>query len=428
MSLFSRFGVEIPKSLTEANIIGVDFDDDDLSAASVEEGSRNPIHTLFADVEQYKRSLKNILCIDIETNKVFRFGFPGMYRDCFCASNFLCYPGSIKSKKKIAKDNGISLTNAECMQYAFNLFINKLFEYDCGRIDKEKHSILLVSRPASSCWESNEKKYAALLKEKLEIKDYSQQVDIVIVSELQSLCTLLVRDGGPVSPEENVVIMKCGSNSFDMAVARRGDIPANWEYSRLFGTGKIEDLMLKQFLDEQPGKKPVKPIAQSKLFLRKLKEQFYGTDNEPGDNKNFFRIIFENKPKPIMVYKQIDDEFMEQTLNNTGPVTIEASMDGIDQEEYASWHEACMAVFNGAKHHVKKCLKGDQLHKIILTGGASVMPEVQQIAQECFGGAKFVRYPCNHLIANSLAYVGAFEIVQQQLREFDKAFNDIFFP
>ena len=56
------------------------------------------------------------------------------------------------------------------------------------------------------------------------------------------------------------------------------------------------------------------------------------------------------------------------------------------------------------------------------------MPEVQQIAQECFGGAKFVRYPCNHLIANSLAYVGAFEIVQQQLREFDKAFNDIFFP
>ena len=156
----------------------------------------------------------------------------------------------------------------------FNLFINKLFKNDNEIIDKEKRSILLVSRPADSIWESKEKEYAALLKKKLNIKDYSQAVDIVIVSESQAVCALVARNGGLVSPTENAVIIKCGSSSFDMAVVRQGNIPANWEYSRPFGVRKIEDLMLKQILNEQPGKKPVIPTPRVNFLWAYLRSGF----------------------------------------------------------------------------------------------------------------------------------------------------------
>ena len=120
---------------------------------------------------------------------------------------------------------------------------------------------------------------------------------------------------------------------------------------------------------------------------------------------------------------------MEQTLNNTGPVVIEASLDGIDRKEYASWHEACCAVFNGAKARARECLGKEQLHKIVLTGGATVMPEVRQIAQECFVGTELVCSREPHLsVVKGLAYVGLFEILQRQVKKLEDAFNDIFFP
>ena len=416
MSLFDNFDVKVPTNLNEANIIGVDFGDGDLCASRVEKiGDQFVISYLYADEARVQIKVANILQVDIKTKKPLHLGFPGKPKDCFCACNFKKIPGSTLTKTNAIKESTVSLTNSECMQYAFNLFINNLFQYNA--LKKDKRSILLIGRPSSNEWRKKEKDYVALLKEQLKIEDYSQPVDIVIVSEsLAALARATKPDEAQrIRPQENAIVVDCGSSTFDMTVVRQGSIPEGGEYSRQFGAGKIEELMLKQFLDEHPEKKPVFSKAHSKIFLRKRKEEFYGPGTEPGCNENSFTVRFENQPKPIRVNKDIDDEFMEQTLEKTGPVTIEASMEGIDQEEYASWHEACLAVFKEAKQQVKKCLKGEKLHKIVLTGGASVMPEISANLGEIFGKGKIIhaKFP-NYTVAEGLAYVGLVEVLKHE--------------
>ncbi|MDY3917579.1 MAG: hypothetical protein SOZ59_01080 [Candidatus Limivivens sp.] len=446
-SLFERFGVELPENVEDVNLIGVDFGDGEVSAAlaRVKDGKIDN-DPLFPDSTRAGYKCPNVLFIPSDRSLPWKMGI-GNFQNGKVYYNFKKCPGTNEARTRYRMDNGQSdeYTYEEIMKLAFQQFIRLLFTYNAHAISREKRTILVVGRPAGSKWKKREKEYAELLMDGLKIEGYEKPIDIVVVSE--SLAAF-ARETNPKLPEEKriqrgetVLIVDCGSSTFDVTLVTEDRIPEDGEYSRQFGGGMIEDLMLQCFClgkeppeDRWPGRllrlrqycgegrhTPDRMVcSHHKLELRKKKEDYYGKTGEDGTDTGIYAVFFEpeSETEADQEYESwfIKKPFMGQVLYRMPVRAGSASL--LESEEsvrtFPSWYAAGRSVFREASRQMEKYLRGRPADKVILTGGVSAMPEVRRLVKECFGREPIMAELPNYSVVEGLAYVAALEVLKHR--------------
>ncbi|XP_012830938.1 PREDICTED: heat shock 70 kDa protein-like [Erythranthe guttata] len=92
----------------------------------------------------------------------------------------------------------------------------------------------------------------------------------------------------------------------------------------------------------------------------------------------------------------------KRTLSSTTQTTVEVDslFEGIDfyaTITKARFEELCMDMFVRCMEPVEKCLRDKKIHKstvheVVLVGGSTRIPKVQQLLQDCFNGGAMVVY------------------------------------
>ena len=316
------------KIFEQYNLIGLDYGDGELSAAKIEwnyQDKKLEIKTLAFDrgailfktpnaylindhtAENYEAididKADISLCMDVNatgTDKGFR---------CY---NFKHYPGSEEAKAKYVQDDGIevSFTNEQIMAKGFACVVNTLFDYN-SIINRNKPTIILVGCPSSSGWRNGMSAYARLLQSALKSVLPETQKPVSIAIQTESTAAL-ARETDPnlenhVRNYEIVVILDCGSSTFDITITTPSGIPEGGEDSYQFGGRQIDENMLfdaiKELLEQYPNQEANIRMHGMKLELRIKKEKFYGDD---GDNANdqVYKIAIRNEDGTLMKDKQ----------------------------------------------------------------------------------------------------------------------------
>ena len=252
-NLFERFRVEMPVEPEEVNLIGVDFGDGELSAvlARVQDGriSQDP---LFPDSTRVGYKCPNVLFMPDAPDQPCKIGI-GSFQNGRAYYNFKKCPGTNEARSRYRTEDGTedAHTYEELMKMAFQQFVRLLFQYNVHTIRRDRRTILAVGRPAGGKWKKREKEYADLLEKGLTVEGYEKEIQVVVVSE--SLAAF-ARETNPALPEEKrirkgetVLLIDCGSSTFDVTLVTEDRIPENGEYSCPFGGNLIEENMLKCF-------------------------------------------------------------------------------------------------------------------------------------------------------------------------------------
>lgn len=303
-----------------------------------------------------------------------------------------------------------ALTYKEVMKRFFQRAVCHIFENNADQLKGKERTVLFVGRPASQVWEECELEYQRLLKTGLQemissMKHYEgHQVDVIVYSEAQAALAYEYSQENIVS-QEAVLILDCGSSTFDAVLVCDRKILA--EYSRQIGAGMLDELMTDELLlgdsredmedvdvrlsmREKMRKELIAAAGWSELTLtaRKLKELYYGP-NGKGGMKGLFGCYTKSGEHERIV----DEEFMEKVIYKI-PIRIEDSYSDMDEihpfygcHEYPSFYEAVKAFMKECK---ERCEKADRLpDRVVLTGGASVMPFLGKLVREQFGDAVF---------------------------------------
>lgn len=303
-----------------------------------------------------------------------------------------------------------ALTYKEVMKRFFQRAVLHIFENNADQLKGKERTVLFVGRPASQVWEDCELEYQMLLKTELQeaissMKYYEgHQVDVIVYSEAQAALAYEYSQEN-IASQEAVLILDCGSSTFDAVLVCDRKILA--EYSRQIGAGMLDELMTDELLfgenrenmedvdarlsmRERMKKELIAAAGWSELTMtaRKLKELYYGP-NGKGGMKGLFGCYTKSGERERIV----DEEFMEKVIYKI-PVRIEDSysdMDGIHPfygcHEYSSFYEAVKDFMKECK---ERCEEADRLpDRVVLTGGASVMPFLGVLVREQFGDAVF---------------------------------------
>ena len=336
-----------------------------------------------------------------------------------------------------------------------NLLKNKIILGDC-RGQEEKEIFLFVGRPSSNAWESYAKEYQRILQgslHELESKIWELEpgvkvkvkLSVIVYSEAEAaMASEYYRE--TIDPKETIVVIDGGSSTFDCVVVRNGKVIG--EYSRQVGAGMIEKNMFDICLLEldKDRKKAGISVDQRKaehdakvsmvdfnegvhtIELRKRKEDYFGPDGTRAYDDNRYSIYMNSSRKRW----DIDHAFMELAIQKM-PVRVERSyldeedkFGGNHTQDYASFWCAVEAFVKGAK---ERCVEKEtreelKVDRIILTGGATVMPFVQEIVREVFQVEKNqiqLEQPSltrRFSVSRGLAYMGYVELTKYQ--EFTK--------
>lgn len=439
---------ETPLDPKEARVIGVDFGAGEMTACYII--NRESINL---------KDLSENLCTD---NNNSRYTYT-IYNDRknIVGKECLSYPDEIYTNIKTTPENakknygniqGVrlgehTLSYKDLQKKTFGSFIQDVLRYNEHILQPPKSEVyLFVGCPASSVWEEQAKDYQNILKEGLsELRSVKQpnkgeielNFHIIVYSEAEAAMAYEYKKGN-VRPNEIILIIDGGSSTFDCVVVKDGKVIN--EYSRQVGAGMIEQNLFDLcILDEKTAKqdvstrktahdnvmRPQNPLDKAEGFytvrLRQIKEDFYGTT---GNAEQTGVISFLNQGNPTR--KIIDSKVMDIAINKM-PVRVERSyLDGNDQfggnssKDYDSFREAVEDFFKGAKARCFDRKTGEkvEIDRIILTGGATIMPFVQDIAKKVFEVEKkgiTLEKPGDdrhYSVSNGLAYMGYVELTK----------------
>lgn len=456
-TLFERFGIPTPENFEDYNLIGIDFGDGELSASFVElerdikndsgefeidesnEGrisvlqlSLAPNGTLYKNVNAFYHSpTKTELIYDVSDTRLDS-GLSGSryynYKKC---------PGDITADSLFQKDDKTtgSISYRQAMIEGFNCVVDTLFKSNL-RISREKPTIILVGRPSSAGWESSELEYARMLRKGLKLPAGQKEVYIAIEPESTAA---LASEMDPkyekqrVNRKEIVVILDSGSSTFDVTVVGPNGVVGEDSYQ--FGGNQLDENLLALLRSSVAAYSPGAELESEhghKLALRILKEGYYGIKGT-GQMKRLYTPDLKNVNQSDMDEEfefRIDKKTMKKALEEM-PVRafrFEKGLNGMLRKTqpvtYKSWLGACEAIYSSfyekMKGHFTK--QGDEHHpfvpdRIILSGGVSVMPEVQEAVKRAFGVEPTISPRPNYSVSQGLGYVLGTEIRKKQLLE-----------
>jgi hypothetical protein len=157
------------------------------------------------------------------------------------------------------------------------------------------------------------------------------------------------------------------------------------------------------------------------LRLRKRKEDYFGDNGRNGDTDLVYSVILNGN----RVRKLIDDSFMNTAIHKI-PVRIERSyleedaFGGGTARDYPNFYSAVEAFVKGAKARCfdKKTGEKVKIDRVILTGGATVMPFIQEIIRNVFQTTDIeINQPSKNRhfsVAKGLTYMGYVELMTCQ--------------
>lgn len=310
------------------------------------------------------------------------------------------------------------LPNKEVMRRFFQKALTDIFQYN-RELQGKKRTVVFVGRPSSQIWEETEEAYRQLLMKGLEKKLHTipnyedHKVDIIIYSEAMAALAYEYSQGN-IKPDEAVLIIDCGSSTFDAVLVKNRRILT--EYSRQLGAGQIDEIMTDMLLAQGDQECMTSVAAREKMReeksrlisgadsrpelvidARKIKEMFYGKNGSETNPQVLTCRVFEERKRIIQYF---DEASMEQVIFHV-PVEVQPSYDD-DHElrpfleehafthhgsEFPSFYDAAKDFMEGTVRACKN--KGVQPDRVILTGGASVMPFIDELVKEYFGLSAF---------------------------------------
>lgn len=443
MTLLEKFGIKVNGKFTDYNLIGIDFGDGEISAAFVHKNTiKNKIEVKGLSLDETGTLWKNVNAFFIgnSVNKIVYSVTDSALQadtDGIRYYNYKKSPADIASKNKFIKDDDTvsPLSYREVMCKSFNQLVNILFKSNPYSISNEKPTIILVGRPSGPLWETCENEYAEMLQNSLVLPNVKKPVYVAIQAESTAALAREIDpkwDSKRISNNEIVIVLDNGSSTFDVTVIASGGVVG--EASFQFGGNLIDANMLK-LLKEKVAKDCPGKIFETKhgqkLALRIKKESFYGKDGNVGEPQLYSVGLRNNNGNREQYDFKINEEFMFKVLNEV-PVkvtSLKRNSDGtVSQNKpqtYASWMDACKNVYEGFYQQFKHIFKtpgNDDEHpfipdRIILSGGVSVMPEVQKVIEEVFGKKPTITDRPNFSVSEGLAYVLGSEIQKQELLE-----------
>ena len=289
----------------------------------------------------------------------------------------------------------------EIMRDFFRELSKNIRAYNVDSILKDGDRIhLVVGCPASPSWmdDKNRTAYEALIREATGIEN----VSVVSESRGAIFSAFFGREMNGISASDGIAVFDFGSLTADFTYLKMGEVlmERSWD----LGASHIERAMLSQVLDL--GRQTLESVyrEQENLLLHKLrreKEMYYsGTlmagrssidlicTDETGDP-----VLVENRngkmrPKTLEIRYPDEnsdmDEFMSDVVSEE---TFDILQNGTSIGRY-SWHAGCRAFFAAMKTLLNS--KGLPNRMIVLTGGASRMPFVRELACEVFSDTEVV--------------------------------------
>lgn len=311
------------------------------------------------------------------------------------------------------------MPNKEVMRRFFQRALMNIFENNDNQLKGKKRTVVFVGRPASQIWEETEEAYRQLLMKGLEEKLHTipgyedHKVDIIIYSEAMAALAYEYSQGN-IKPDESVLIIDCGSSTFDAVLVKNRRILT--EYSRQLGAGQIDEIMTDMLLAQGDHECMTSVAAREKMreekshllagtagrpdlviMSRMRKEMFYGENGSESTPQILTCRFSGDKNRITQIF---DETSMEQVIFHV-PVEVQPSYDDdyelrpfLDEHafthhgsEFPSFYDATKDFMEGAVRACKS--KGVQPDRVILTGGASVMPFIDELVKEYFGMSAF---------------------------------------
>jgi hypothetical protein len=423
-NLCDKFKITIRSSPDKVNILGVDLGDGEYCVArGYKDGNKIKIDDLDVDntgnhkkdfAVYYKNELIDAvgqLAIDLKkkTSSSSSGEFYVRFKKPPCTEYIdQKYGGSFESS---------ALTYYEIMQLNFSRIINDIFKNNRD-LSNQKETVLFVGRPSSqqdTGWAAHEVEYQKLLKSGLKVENYNGNIEIIVLSEAQAALAYEISKG-TINDDETVLIFDGGSSTFDAVLITSRKVKG--EYSRQFGAGKIEENMLEQYLEQRDSE--IKEESLETLKLRTYKENYFGTNGNNGtvsyaeENFESHSVRFGSGDKVLL---EIDNEMMYKAIYKTPIHVYSSDVASNDpyftERDYSSFYDAFRDFVSGTKHLLldKHNVK---LDKIIMTGGATVMPFISEVIEKLLR-KKPVRtgFP-NYSVSEGLAYIGYVEFEKRE--------------
>lgn len=267
-----------------------------------------------------------------------------------------------------AKESG--LTCGKLMAAFLYQLIKNIRSFNEGIIGPEDELIWRIGCPSSAAW-TDTSAYAKLAYIATGIAKVS------VVPESRAAMFSAVSAGNTaISAQEGVMVFDFGSSTADSTYMLLGC--KIQEYSWNLGASRIEEQLLTNAHIEATGQdRTAKPKEQDSMLrsLRMAKEEFYQNGGESDLNCKF--ICSDGTVKRITV--DVDKDAMERV---TASDRIQIRADG-NSVRTGSWQALCKAFMQKGRDF----LSNNDLpcKTVILTGGASHMDFISQIAMEIFG-------------------------------------------
>ena len=224
--------------------------------------------------------------------------------------------------------------------------------------------------------------------------------------------------------------MDNGSSTFDITVIGRKGLfdGKTGEDSCPFGGNHLDENLLKIMQDalkEQNFKLSVNSLPL-KLELRRYKEAYYGNDGT-GKHKKIYsmEVVLHNGDIGFFSFP-IDKNSMKMALEKVP-----------DKKNKKSWIENCTDVYESFYQKMLPLFtkEGSDIehskvpNRVILSGGASVMPEVKLIAEKVFGQTPKLTFFPNYTVSKGLAYILGCEVLKfQYLNDLLKTLDEQIVP
>ncbi len=407
---------------------------------------------MYFDAAGATTNLYTVLTLAGEQEILGKEGLRTQGKDKKLYVNFKRPPGTDEARQTYAGDFEAPSYEA-LMRRFFQSALAAVFQYNKSYLagTGKKRAIVFVGRPASQIWEQHALDYQKLLGEGLSIPDFDGKIDLVIYSEPQAAMAYEYSQG-KVQTQETVLIVDCGSSTFDAVLVHGREIIA--EYSRQLGAGEIEKLMLDQLLAQDDGQALQSVDARLQMRedklrrlvgagnwgehvaqLRTKKEDFYGQEGQNGDPNLMYSVQLQTETSVETVRRFIDGEFMHQVIRGI-PIRVMDSYQnapGIAYgfAEYPSFYHATEAFLQEARAKCEQKGQAAENIRVILTGGASVMPFIGELVRKCFGKTAFgVDKDGNPLdrsenpafsVGEGLAFMGYVELLKRKVYRDAKA-------
>ena len=354
--------------------------------------------------------------------------------------------------------------NAPTFNYIMQRAVGKLIEQyiiqnrsdliSNGKFKKSK-ILIFIGRPSSDAWEKQNKDYMEIisdginlmkrrLSEKEDFKDI-ENVDfyVIPVSEARAAMVHEYKTGKNIKNSKNryVAVIDGGSSTFDMVVMYQGEVIC--EYSRQVGAGMLDRNLLHLILlgdealtmsakkrddytnyiedhnDEIRNIVKINSKGGELAKIRSAKEKYFGDDGVFVDEN--ISVTLSNKKEGV-IHEIMDKAFNKMSVVVDG-VYQKSEEDGFhcsEDFEYLSFSRALEDFFKGAKAKFERTNPGKKIDDIIVTGGATIMPQVDEIMYSVFGIEKNeINVVDNkdaerkYSVAKGCAYLGYIELYKQ---------------